>query len=505
MIEILLITPNSVTFEIKNTYCFFTDKYQVYLNDEYLFDSKRNVLSLYDLKIGMHYVLEIKGKVNYRIEFTTLNKKPVYYSSINEGGLNDDTFSMQKAIDNLKEDEFLIIDKTYKVTSLFISSFKIINLTRTGLILGETDRNKYPVFKFDSFLNGKPLGTWEGEKEDCFASTINFLGSHNSMIYGQGKVDEQANLSDWWINHRKKRIAYRPKGVFIHTSNNIVLEGITICNTPSWNQHPFYSNNLKYLNLTLQNPFNSPTTDGIDPESCKNVLIIGCKISVGDDCIAIKSGKLALAREYKTPSSFITIRNCLMENGHAGVTLGSENSGGINNVSVSNCLFISTDRGLRIKSQRGRGNLALIEKIDFNNIEMLGVKSPFVINAFYKSGRDILDYRYDQNYRKFDEYTPIFKSFTFKNIKCEDVSYGLAYLVGLPESKIKEVNFENISVSYLKDSSPGEMAMSGEKLEFNHIGIYAKNIEKITLKNVIFKSPPSEKFVLFNVDKIEED
>lgn len=114
------------------------------------------------------------------------------------------------------------------------------------------------------------------------------------------------------------------------------------------------------------------------------MLIVGTRISVGDDCIAIKSGKLGFARKYRTPSSHITVRNCLMEYGHAGVTIGSENSGGVKDVLVTNCLFRMTDRGLRIKSQRGRGNLAVIEGITFRNITMEDVKSPFVLMPFIK-------------------------------------------------------------------------------------------------------------------------
>jgi len=334
---------------------------------------------------------------------------------------------------------------------------------------------------------------------------FNFIGVKNCLLYGEGIIDYQANLSDFWINHRVQRIAWRPKGIFIHTSKSITLQGLTIQNTPSWNQHPFYSKNINYFDITLNNPPNSPTTDGIDIESCNRVKVIGAKISVGDDCIAIKSGKIDFAKKYKTPSKNIIIRNCLMKKGHGGVTLGSENSAGINDVFVSNCYFKSTERGLRIKSQRGRGNLAIIKNIYFNNIYMDKVKSCFVINAFYKAGNDIDDYRFDQTYYPINDLTPSFNTFSFKNITCENVEYGLAFFLGLNESKIKQINLENITVSYLLTAKKGVMALTKEKEQFCKIGIYAKNVKKINIKNLTYLSYPKTKYITDGKVKITEE
>lgn len=109
--------------------------------------------------------------------------------------------------------------------------------------------------------------------------------------------------------------------------------------------------------MKLISPKNSPNTDGCDPESCENVDILGVYFSVGDDCIAIKSGKIYMGRTYKTPSSGFNIRNCSMNFGHGAVVLGSEMSGGIRDIKVSQCIFNQTDRGLRIKTRRGRGKM----------------------------------------------------------------------------------------------------------------------------------------------------
>ena len=119
-----------------------------------------------------------------------------------------------------------------------------------------------------------------------------------------------------------------------------------------------------------------PTTDGLDPDCCEDCLIAGNTFNVGDDCIAIKSGTFELAKKYKKASSNIKIRNNFMEQGHGGVVFGSESSGGIDNVVVEQCIFKNTDRGLRIKTRRGRGRIGNIDSVVFNNILMDNVKTP---------------------------------------------------------------------------------------------------------------------------------
>ena len=163
---------------------------------------------------------------------------------------------------------------------------------------------------------------------------------------------------------------------------NIVLHGITVKNSPSWNIHPYFSEDLQFIGISVLGPKDSPNTDGLDPESCKNVDIIGVYFSVGDDCIAIKSGKIYMGAKYKTPSENLTIRQCCMRDGHGSITIGSEMAGGVKNLNVENCLFLHTDRGLRIKTRRGRGKDAIVTGIRFENIIMDHVMTPVVMNSF---------------------------------------------------------------------------------------------------------------------------
>lgn len=503
--NILLVTPTSVSVELINDDCCFTAPCEMILNGSSLGMQERNSFSLYGLTPDRDYELRIAAEgVDKTVSFHTLNRREKIYRSPKEGGTTDDTAGLQQAIDSLEADEFLTIQGVYKVTALFLRDGLILHIPKESRLIGETDRTAFPVLSAEEEKNGVVLGTWEGCADDSFASILTGIGVKNVCIYGEGIVDCNAQSGDWWIDHRIKRIARRPKGIFLHTCENIALEGITVCNTPSWNQHPFYSRNLKYINMKLLNPPDSPTTDGIDPESCDDVLIIGVRISVGDDCVAIKSGKIEFARRYHTPASHIVIRNCLMEYGHGGVTLGSENSGGIRDVLVTNCIFRRTDRGLRIKSQRGRGNLAVIQNITFRNIRMEDVKAPFVINAFYKAGNDACDDRFVREYREVTELTPAFGRFTFEDIICENVSYGAGFFLGLPESMLEEVNLKNISVSYKPDAAPGEMAMTAWKEKFLHIGFACENVKLLKLEQVHFQDLPSRKFILTNVTEVRE-
>lgn len=503
--NILLCTPTSVSIELRNGNAYKTEPYEIFLNDVFVGTGEKNVFSLYQLEPGQSYELRVESKtIKKCVNFRTENRKERVFQSAADGGKTDTTAELQEAIDRLAPEEFLTIRGTYKITALFLRDNVCIHLPKESRLVGETDREAFPVLKADEEANGVVLGTWEGAADDSFASIITGIGVKNVCIYGEGTIDCNAQHSDWWVNHRVKRIARRPKGIFLHTCEDITLEGVTVCNTPSWNQHPFYSKRLKYINVTLMNPPDSPTTDGIDPESCEDVLIVGTRISVGDDCIAIKSGKTGFAKMYKTPSSNIVIRNCLMQYGHAGVTIGSENSGGVRDVFVTDCLFQNTDRGLRIKSQRGRGNLAVIRNITFRNIRMEEVKSPFVINAFYKAGTDAVDERFVREVQPVTELTPVFLDFAFEDIVCEKVSFGVGFFLGLPESMLKKVTLKNIKISYKPDAVAGEMAMTAWKEEFCRAGFVCENLEELVLENVEFTEEPDRKFILCNVTRIQE-
>ena len=259
------------------------------------------------------------------IEFETLKETVALnikdFNAIGDG-ISDDTVKIQAAIACCPKNGTVYIPKgTYLISCIFLKSDMMLYFESGAKIITKHERNDYPILpgEVDNFN----FGTWEGSMVSNFASSITAINVSNLVIAGDAEIDENAHLGDWYINHRVKRIAWRGYGMYFKDCNNVSVIGIYIHNTPSWNIHPFFSNNLKFLNMRIENNPNMPTTDGLDPDCCNEILIAGCKFNVGDDCIAIKSGTLDLAKKFRCPSSNIIIRNNLMEKGHGGVVFGS--------------------------------------------------------------------------------------------------------------------------------------------------------------------------------------
>ena len=378
--RILSVTSRTITLELDNNLPYYSENdFSIYLNNEFIRKENRNVFTIFDLTPNQKYSLIIDKEL---IEFETLKETVALnikdFNAIGDG-ISDDTVKIQAAIACCpKNGTVYIAEGTYLISCIFLKSDMLPYFESGAKIITKHERNDYPILPGDA--DNFNFGTWEGSMVSNFASSITAINVSNLVIAGNAEIDENAHLGDWYINHRVKRIAWRGYGMYFKDCNNVSVIGIYIHNTPSWNIHPFFSNNLKFLNMRIENNPNMPTTDGLDPDCCNEVLIAGCKFNVGDDCIAIKSGTLDLAKKFKRPSSDIIIRNNLMEKGHGGVVFGSELSGGIENITVEKCLFKNTDRGLRIKTRRGRGRIGIINNVLFNNIKMENVLTPFVIN-----------------------------------------------------------------------------------------------------------------------------
>ena len=186
----------------------------------------------------------------------------------------------------------------------------------------------------------------------------------------------------WWQRFREGTLCHpRPRLISFADCRNVLIEGVTLTRSPSWTINPVRCENVVIDKVTIVNPADSPNTDGINPDSCRNVRIANCHIDVGDDCIAIKSGTEAEAADRRAPCENIAITNCTMVHGHGGVVIGSEMAGGVRNVVIANCIFESTDRGIRLKSRRGRGGI--VEDVRVTNVIMTGVLCPFTVNLYY--------------------------------------------------------------------------------------------------------------------------
>ena len=516
-IKLLAVSARSITFEIADGGLYYTTEgYQVYLNGNLVKEATTVVTSVFGLKPQTSYELSVRkadgeevGKTTFETayEFVTLNVKDF---GAKGDGVSDDTKFIQAAILSCpKNSRVLVPAGTYRITSLFLKSNINLELAKGAELLAITERYEYPMFPglIESYdeTDEYDLGTWEGNPLPMFAAIITGIDVENVLIYGEGTINGNASRENWWHNPKVMVGAYRPRLFFINHCNKVTLQGVTCCNSPSWTLHPYFSNDLKFYNVQVLNPSDSPNTDGLDPESCKNVEIAGVKFSLGDDCIAVKAGKIYMGKKHKTPSENIMIRQCLMENGHGAVTIGSEMAGGVINLTVEDCLFSHTDRGLRIKTRRGRGEDAIVDNVIFKNIKMDHVMTPFVANSFYFCDPDgKTPYVQSRELMPVDDRTPYIKRLIFKDIDAKNCHVAAAHFDGLPEQKIDEIVMENVTVTYTENPTCDVPAMSEGVEACTLKGIFASNVKKLTLKNVNITGQVGEKVVLVGVDEVVE-
>ena len=449
-LKLVMKSARSAVIEIADGGIYSTkEKYQIFVNHDFVKETETVITSLYDLKPETSYEVVIKGsseeeKLSFTTdyEFVTLNVKEF---GAKGDGIQDDTKFIQAAILSCPEESRVLIPKgTYLITSLFLKSNIRIEIAKDAVLLASTQRHAYPQFPalIESYDEKEEynLGTWEGNPLPMFAGIITGVHVQNVLIYGEGLINGNASKENWWKEPKVMKGAFRPRMFFINHCERITLQGIRFCNSPSWTLHPYFSNKLKFYNLTIENPSDSPNTDGLDPESCKEVEIAGIRFSLGDDCIAVKSGKIYMGKKYKTPSENIHIRQCLMENGHGAVTIGSEMAGGVKNLVVEDCLFSHTDRGLRIKTRRGRGEDAVLDQIIFRKIKMDHVMTPFVVNSFYFCDPDgKTEYVQSRQWLPVDERTPNIKRLAFEDIDAENCHVQPLFLTVYPGRKLRKL------------------------------------------------------------------
>lgn len=370
---------------------------------------------------------------------------------------------------------------------LFLKSDITIYLERGAILRAPALRENYPILPGRIAGRWEDLrwGSWEGNAEDCFAALITGLGVENVAITGTGVIDGNAAAGDWWQQPKEKKRAWRPRTIFLNQCTNIVLQGLTIVNSPSWTLHPLACSKVRCYDLAIENPGDSPNTDGLNPESCKDVEIVGARFSVGDDCIAIKSGRLTRNAPKHSPCERIIIRRCRMAYGHGAVVIGSEMSGGVKDVTISHCLFQSTDRGLRIKTRRGRGKDGIIEEIHLHHVVMEDVADPLVINCFYNCDVDGgSDYVQNKNALAVDDRTPEVRDIRFEQVSARGVAHAAGFVWGLAERPIKGLVLRDIKVDFSADAQPAPPAMADDVPPLRHSGFILINVSTPVIENV---------------------
>jgi hypothetical protein len=315
---------------------------------------------------------------------------------------------------------------------------------------------------FDDYL---PMvqSRWEDVRVMNFKSQIYAYKCENISIRGDGHLEGQGQK--WWdfledLNLKKpvdskwqeifkkenaglllkdsyissKKNFLRPPMVTTYECKNVLIEGVSFSNPPFWTIMPAFTDNITITGITIENPGNSPNTDGIDPSSCKNVHISNCHISVGDDCIVIKSGRDTDGRDANMPTENVTITNCTMLKGHGGVVIGSEMSGGVKRVTISNCVFEGTDRGIRIKTMRGRGGV--VEDIRVSNIAMYNILNEgILITLRYQATKT----------EPLSERTPAVNNVQLSGINIRGAQRPVA-VYGLVERDISEISFNDMRI-----------------------------------------------------------
>ncbi|MHA6279671.1 glycoside hydrolase family 28 protein [Salinimicrobium sp. CAU 1759] len=367
------------------------------------------------------------------------------------------------------------------ISPIYANNVENIAITGTGTIDGNGDawrpvkKGKMTANQWKTLVNSG--GVLSDDKKMWFPSENSKLGYDLS-------TDQNVPDLEGIEEHQKVKDYLRPVMVSLVNSKRILLDGPTFQNSPAWNIHPLMSQDIIIRNINVRNPWYSQNGDGLDLESCKNVLVYNNTFDVGDDAICFKSGKNKDGRDRGMPTENVVVKNNIVYHGHGGVVVGSEMSGGVKNVHISNCTFMGTDVGLRFKSTRGRGGI--VENIYISDIDMINIPTDAIrFNLFYggkapvlDEGEESMEEVRDETPMPVTEETPSFRNIFMDNIRVVD-SHKAAFFMGLPEMNVKNVRLSN---SVLEAKS-GITAIDTDGIELINVKVISENDAALTLYN----------------------
>lgn len=316
----------------------------------------------------------------------------------------------------------------------------------------------------------------------------------------------------------------RPNMLSLTRCKNIIIEGVTFQNSPAWTMHPLLCEHITVKNVTVKNYWYAQNSDAIDLESCRNGVLEGCTFDTGDDGITIKSGRDEQGRKRGVPTENFIIKDCIVYHAHGGFVIGSEMSGGVRNMFISDCTFMGSDVGLRFKTARGRGGV--VENIYVNNINMTEIPGEAILFDMYYAAKDPVRADGKENElptikaEPLNEGTPQFKDFYIKNIVCKGAETAIL-IRGLPEMAIKNINIENAMI----ESNKGLVCVEAENISLKNVtfltndktvmqvqnskNVMLNKIQYGTDKNVLLKvmGDKSDGIKLLNTDtkKVKKD
>ncbi|HEY8784611.1 MAG TPA: glycoside hydrolase family 28 protein [Mucilaginibacter sp.] len=300
-------------------------------------------------------------------------------------------------------------------------------------------------------------------------SYVNGLKTPDAGLIKPGK-----NLSDW----EGMKDFFRPNLLVLTNCKRVLLQDVTFQNSPAWCLHTLLCQDLSLKNVRVRNPWNAQNGDGIDVESCKNVLIEGSTFDAGDDGICVKSGRDEEGRRRAKPTENMIVRNNVVYRAHGGFVIGSEMSGGARDIFVSDCTFIGTDVGLRFKTTRGRGGI--VENIYIKNITMRNIVTDAILFDMYYMGKSpiVTETGKDAAIIPVTEGTPQFRNFYVDNVVCIGAERGLE-IRGLPEMSIKGIHLANLVLK----TNKGIDITEGEDISLKNIYLDCKETKPLVSLN----------------------
>lgn len=382
------------------------------------------------------------------------------------------TNAFAQAMDDMPNGGILLVPPgIYKSGPITLSSHVELRLEPGAVICFSLPPQEFPLCSCQ----------YEGKTSLRPQACISAYGAENVSITGGGILD--GNGMPWWIGHRTNSLPNgRPYLLHFEDCDGVVLRDIHLQNSPAWTIHPLRCQNVSIQQITICNPYDSPNTDGINPESCRNVRIHGCCVDVGDDCITLKAG----TEETSAPPACenIVISDCCLIHGHGGIVIGSEMSGGVRNLAVSNCIFTGTDRGIRIKSRRHRGGV--VENLTVTNLIMTDVICPFVCNMYYSCGTSEADrWCWEKTAYPVDGGTPVFRNIHISHITVDGASASAGFFYGLAESPILDLTIADCHIRMKAGVEPGTPAMMSGLEPVCGQGLFLRNTVNTCLSGVV--------------------
>lgn len=439
-------------------------------------------------------------------------------------GITLNTESINKTISSVSEKGggvVLIPSGLWLTGPIELKSNVNLHLKRDAILQFTADFNQYklvegnwegqPAWRNQSPISGMNLeniaitgtgiidgngGAWRMVKRDKLTETQwkNLVASggivkaDGKMWYPSEKTLKGSNTKNAGVIEAGKTAAdyddikdfLRPNLLVLTGCKKILLEGVTFQNSPAWNLHPLLCEDLTLRNLQVKNPWFAQNGDGVDVESCKNVLIEGSTFDVGDDGICIKSGRDEAGRKRGIPTENVIVRNNVVYHAHGGFVIGSEMSGGAKNIWVYNCSFIGTDIGLRFKTTRGRGGV--VENIYINNINMIDIPGEAILFDMYYAAVDPVPLAGEKREAiktvtvPVTEATPQFRNFYIKDVVANGAEKAI-FFRGLPEMNIKDIYLENVTIKAKK----GIEIIEATGIFLKNINIIAENTSPLVM------------------------